>query len=420
MIECLPDVPPALLMLVSELAKSSSDVDARKRVRGMLYELREQSEVFIEESLEREGYVRDPLSFDVHLHGALDLLSAGGCEEMSCRIKAADQVARSVGLFADRVWITDHLSYQFLDFGRATNSKIEMILDDVAVLSRLLPLIFAGVVKFRSPWISTCSDCMGEFESRVMEAAKDLAKEFEDDFEIEHTEGDEYIIDTGDCFDPKLIYRAQFSAAPTAKEFAREAIYNELRSAFFVAREASFCGGSVFSNSRIGMAGLVRSEGRVLDRNALLKMDKQREFNIPWVSNLDSSQIVQLRQEASSALPAFREKMARMLSSRDVTGGDKYDLMDELREQAIEVRNELRINQSKSARYWKTAYGVLGLAVSAYGAASGDVAAGVGGLLPIIQLLLDHKSGHGADVSRQMYRPGYVLVKAQDILSHAE
>ncbi|NWB62047.1 MULTISPECIES: hypothetical protein [unclassified Pseudomonas] len=422
MIEQLPNVPPALLMLIAELAKSSSELDARKRIRGMLRELRDQSEVFIEENLTRDGRAKDPFSFDVHLHGALDVLSGSGCYEMSCRMKAADQIARSVGLFADKVWITDHISDAFLDFGRATNEKIEMIVRDVSVLSRLLPLILSGVVRFRSPWAPTCSNCFSEFEGKIATTAQELAGEFLEDFVIEHSADDEYFINTGSCFDPPLVFRGLFPDAPNAKEIAEGAIYSELRSAFFIAREAACSGGSVFSNSRIGMAGLMRSEGRTFDKRTLLAVDKERELQIPWVSELDAAQIVQLRLEASDALPAFREKMARMLSCQggaNSYGGGQDQVIADLREQAIDVRNELKISQSNSGKYWKTAFGILGLGVSAYGAANDSVAAGIGGLLPIIQLMIDHKKDHGSDVSRLISQPGYVLVRAQDILSHA-
>jgi len=419
MIEDLPDVPPAILMLISELAKSVSPTDARKRVRGMLRELRDQSEIFIDGNIGRTGYSKDPLSFDVHLHGALDVLSGSGCAEISCRVKTADQIVRSVGLFADKIWITDHFSYMFLDFGRATNAKIEIILDEFFVLSRLLPLILSGIVRFRSPWIPTCSNCLNDFEARITRATQDVAQEFINDFGIEHSIDNEYIIDTGNCFDPPIIFRGEFSNAPIAKEVAESTIYNELRSAFFVAREAAFSGGSLFSNSRIGMAGLMRSEGRMFDRQSLLKMDKEREFQIPWVSELNATQIIQLRQEASSALPAFREKMARMLGPNGSPGSSQDEIINELREQAVEVRNELKINQKNSGKYWKTGFGILGLGVSAYGAAHGEVAAGIGGLLPIIQLMIDHKKDHSAGVSKLISQPSYVLVKAQDILTHA-
>jgi hypothetical protein len=90
-----------------------------------------------------------------------------------------------------------------------------------------------------------------------------------------------------------------------------------------------------------------------------------------------------------------------------------------LREQAEIVKSELTIARKNSGRYWKTTYGLLGLGLSAYGVASDQIIPGVGGLLPLIQLLINHKAGHGKDVDKLTSRPGYVLVKAQDILAHA-
>ena len=63
--------------------------------------------------------------------------------------------------------------------------------------------------------------------------------------------------------------------------------------------------------------------------------------------------------------------------------------------------------------------GVLGLGLSAYGVATDQVVAGVGGLLPILQLLIEHKTGHDSSIDTTISKPGYVLLKAQDILSHA-
>ena len=62
---------------------------------------------------------------------------------------------------------------------------------------------------------------------------------------------------------------------------------------------------------------------------------------------------------------------------------------------------------------------MLGLALSAYGVATDQVVPGVAGLLPVLQLLISHKTGHEADVAKLTTRPGYVLVKAQDLLEHA-
>jgi hypothetical protein len=84
------------------------------------------------------------------------------------------------------------------------------------------------------------------------------------------------------------------------------------------------------------------------------------------------------------------------------------------------VRAELEDRRRTAARFWKGTFGILGLGLSAYGVATDQLVPGVGGLLPIIQLLINHKIGHEAEAGKITRRPGYVLVKAQDILSHAD
>src|SRR5450631_1640344 len=115
MIEDLPDVPPALLLLVRETVQCNSWGQMRKRIKDMLRELRDQSEAYVLASVKREGYQKSELRFEIHLHGALDLLSGEGCIDPGCRFAAADRLARSVGLIADRVWLTDLLSGRFID-----------------------------------------------------------------------------------------------------------------------------------------------------------------------------------------------------------------------------------------------------------------------------------------------------------------
>lgn len=191
----------------------------------------------------------------------------------------------------------------------------------------------------------------------------------------------------------------------------------------WTAREAAMTGGAVFSSSRVGLTGLLKADGRVGNTRELLLLDEQREFTVPWVTDLDALQILQLRKEASSALPLLREKMCKALRfvNESVVQADRArDLVTELREQAAEVRVELQMKGKSAARFWKTTYAVLGLGLSVYGAAADQAVAGVAGLLPIIQLLISHKSGYESEVSKLTSKPGYVLVKAQDILAHAK
>jgi hypothetical protein len=96
------------------------------------------------------------------------------------------------------------------------------------------------------------------------------------------------------------------------------------------------------------------------------------------------------------------------------------ELIAGLREQAAEVRAELDAKRRHSARFWKATYGILGLGLSAYGVAADQLLPGVGGLLPVIHLLISHKTGHESEISKLASKPGYILVKAQDILSHAD
>lgn len=413
------------MLILQELASQDSWVKMRRRVKEMLPDLRDQSEAYQSHAIEKS---RDDIKlnhFDIHLHGALNLLAGQGCSELPCRVDAADRIARSVGLLADRVWLTDLFTEGFIDFGRPTNAKLDQVMEEVIVLSRLLPLITAGIVKFRSPWVVTCSSCKEHFDLEVAEASRKLAKTFSSEFRIKKGSDGEYTADTGECMVPSLVYRGQRQKGvkpPTKKQFAYEWIEEQLHSIFWISREAAITGGTVFSNSRLGLAGLLQQEGRLHDASTLHLLDNEREINVPWVSKLDAKQILELRQEASLALPKFREKMFQVMSSHEMNAQNErspQDLIFELREQAEDVRAELKSSQKNSAKYWKTTYGVLGLGLSAYGVATDQVIAGVGGLLPILQLLIQHKTGHESKRESEISKPGYVLLKAQDILSHA-
>ena len=425
MIEDLPDVPPALILIIHELASQDSWKKMRRRVKDMLPDLRDQSEAYQDHAIEKSRDDKKYNHFDIHLHGALNLLAGQGCSELPCRVEAAERIARSVGLLADRIWITDLFTEKFIDFGQPTNAKLDEVMEEVIVLSRLLPLIVAGIVKFRSPWVVTCSSCKDHFDSEVAEASRQLAKTFASEFKIKKGQDGFYSADTGECMIPSLVYYAQTQKGtkpPTKKQFAYEWIEEQLHSIFWISREASITGGTVFSNSRLGLAGLLQQEGRLKDASTLHLLDNERGINVPWVSKLDAQQIVELRQEASLALPKFREKMYQVMSAHDLdenNEGSPQELIFELREQAEDVRAELKSTQKNSAKYWKATYGVLGLGLSAYGVATDQVIAGVGGLLPMLQLLIEHKKGHESNRDSVISKPGFVLLKAEDILSHA-
>lgn len=420
MIDGLPDVPPALMILLDELADIKSVDALHARIKKLLKELRDQSEIFEVESATRLDDSAHKNSFNVHLAGAMNLLSGSGCSDLECRVATADRIARSVCLIADCVWLTDTFSGHFCNVSKLDRSALNTIVSDLLVLRRLEPLIRAGVVRFRSPYVPICPHCVREFKSIVSASAADLARDFASDFHVTKVAGG-YKVETGSSHDPPTVYYSNFSSssrAPRRSEFAKKWIRSELHSSLWVAREASLTGGAVFSNSRIGLAGLAQQSGRVVDKRTLAFLDRERELTIPWVSHLSASQIVELRSEASAALPAFREKICRAMTLED-DKSKPASIISDLREQAEEVRSELNAKRKNAAQRWKCTYGVLGLGLSIYGVASDQVVPGIGGLLPVLQLLIGHKTGIESDVSKLLSKPGFVLVKAQDILAHA-
>ena len=425
MIEDLPDVPPAVLLLVAEAAQSKDWTSARKRIKAILKDLRDQSEAYQASGLARQTANSKPLEFDIHLHGGLNLFDRrGACMDLHCRLHTADKLARSMGLIADRIWITDYLTEKFIDFGRATNEKLDAIVADVMVLVRLWPLIAAGILRFRSPWVMSCEGCLSHFENSIRLASREVATKFANEIKITTSPDGGYTAETGNCFEPPLWLHSLEGATkhPTSQHLAEEIIYEQVRSALWVGREAAMFGGSIFSNSRVGLAGLLQQEGRFGSKKQLTLLDDERAIQVPWVSELDAAQIIELRQEASLALPLFREKMAKALSineSSEPNATTSAEFVQELREQAAEVRSELEATKKNSARFWKTSYGLLGLGLSAYGVATDQILPGVGGLLPLINLLINHTTGHEKEITKLTYRPSYVLVKAQDILGHA-
>ncbi len=422
MLEEIEDVSPTIQLLVNEVSKCESWIDARKRIRAVLPELKILARSFRGYTPSEIAALRSPQVFDIHLHGALDVVSRHGCETLQCRINSADRIARSVGLIADRVWLTDTITDRLLDFGRATNERIDRLLEDVLVVDRLAPLIKAGLVKFRVPYYVTCESCDEKLNYEVADLVVRIGEKFRRDFKVEARDEGGYLLRTGKCFEPGMVYVDPHSLqVPRLSELVERSVRRELRSILHVAREAALTGGSIFSNSRVGLAGILEQEGRLISRRSMMLLEREREISIPWVSELSPSQVVQLRNEASSALPAFRSQMTKVfsLSSEESGKSSALDAIEGLRAQAFDVKAELDAKRKYSSRYWKVTYGLLGLGLSAYGVASENLTSGVAGLLPLIQLLISHKTGHETDVEKLLARPGYVLLRAKDILAHS-
>lgn len=423
-IDDIPTAPPALLLMLHEFSLGGDWSAVRKRIRAALRDMKDQSLVFESQNAARLEPARTH-RFEIHPHGALDLLSGHGCIAPDCRVAAAERLARSFGLIADRVWLTDHLSTEVMTLGRATNDAIDDLMHHAVVLAPLVPLMKAGIVRFRSPWIATCASCSADFDTQIEVTTQAILRTFSRQIKVERNDSGGYFVRTGDFFTPPMVLYSPSgggTSIPSSRDYAEYLIAREVRQILWAAREATLTKGTVVSNSRVALAGMLQCDRRLpQSRRELHAFEDSRALDVPWVSELNPSQILQLREEASSAIPVFREMLARATTYSDDQSSSNVanDLIADLRMQAAEVRAELTSKQSKSTRYWRTTYGVLGLGISAYGVATDQVLPGLGGLLPIIQLLIEHRTGHESQVEMLKTRPGYVLVKAQDILAHA-
>lgn len=420
----LATVPPALLLIWADFAAGYEWHEIRKRIRTGLRDFKDQSLAFESTIISR----KEPANiqrFEVHPHGALNLMSGDGCVALECRIAAAERLARSLGLFADRIWITDHVSTEIMGIGRATNNSIDRLIHHAVALAPLLPLMKAGIVRFRSPWLPTCASCSEEFESEVERTTQAVLRTFTRQVKVEKKPSGGFFATTGNFFVPPVVhhsYATDPDAVPTSRAYAESLIAREVRRILWAAREAAFTRGTVFSNSRVALAGMLHCDERLpASARDLRVLEDSRAFDLPWVTELTPEQVLQLREEASQAVPVLRELLARVAtgnSSTDCESAAQLVIAD-LRAQAEEVRAELSAKKRKSARYWRTAYGILGLGISAYGVGTNQTLAAVSGLLPLIQLLIEHRTSHEAETEQLKTRPGYVLVKAQDLLAHA-
>ncbi|MBU4609441.1 hypothetical protein IMZ29_02420 [Achromobacter sp. GG226] len=419
------NVPPAIPLLLSEVVDKADDPSEALRILRLVYkEIAEQSRSFLSQNNEIEQAA--PQKLAVYADGALNLLDGTvGCFDLACRLKAAKNFGRSFGLVADEVWVTDYVTEKFLIDGPPSEATLLRIVSDALILKELAPLISHGIIRFRSPWRSVCSSCQEEFVATIDEMTAHAERVFASNFSLENLKGGEYALHTGNSYYPPMVLRVLPSRwlgaarIETPEETRRRTIQKAIRSALWSIDEANRGAGIVFSNSSIAMASLAMQENQLTNREDVKLFDANRAMEIPWVSDLSISQLVELRAEVQSALPAFRQAFSSHYSSDRKDQSEKSQFMEEMKSQAIEVRNELENVRKFSSRYWRSSYSILGLGISAYGLGSGNNELAMTGLLPILQLISDHKHHANQDIDKLKRRPGYVLVKAQDILLHA-
>ena len=156
------DLPPVVKILISEGLHELPSADALYRALadgGLWNDLCAQAQGSIRgyEYEEFKPQSRGQLVFTPS--ASLDPFSnVSKCSSISCRLSLADSFVRSLGLYADRIVVTDYFTSAFLQTDRASRGLAEELFKDLAILRKLLLFIKEGVIKFGTPaWaFATC------------------------------------------------------------------------------------------------------------------------------------------------------------------------------------------------------------------------------------------------------------------------
>lgn len=428
-------LPPVAQILSSERITDKTFDEARSYFLELLPELRAQAEwtqvnhVYIDSGEFNPGtsFIATPVS------GMNPFSHYGKCSDPNCRIKNANRFAQTLGLYSDKINIHDPFTMKFLDDEEWSDDEIATLLYDTIVLQELMPLFNNGVINFLNPSVGYCRSCYKKFSRHVNHLAENILKDFQSEFEVTRFD-DGFSIETGMLHEPPLTHFIPITDAKRMKSLSKKGIQNfqinsiadEIKEILMNCNSAPVQNSAIFSNSRVALHALRNLEGRETPRQ-IEAWELAHSADLPWIKDLSVQQIVHLREEASDALPQLREQLAINVSSKNAnelnSSEDKsMELVRELRASAAEVSAELNSINIQNERSFHNVAGTLGLTVAIYGFGADLMAPAMalGTLLSTLGLIHAASKKDEQDVKRITSKPGYVFVKAKDLLSHAD
>ena len=357
----------------------------------------------------------------------------GKCSAFNCRRANAADIARTIGLYADTALITDWFTPSLASVEKWTSGKLYTLAANIIVLQELRPLFEAGVFRFvRSP--ALCQSCYRKFTKELRKTTDELLPEVCDQVTFQ-VERDHLIIDHEQVYGTPIVTHSKLT--PKQKDAMRKGakveeiglpilaahVRKELEEMLLTMGSRTPTHSTTFSNSRVALLGARQFEGTRPVAKEVELWEASRSAQLPWVRDLTTNQIVQLRDEASKALPRFRQRMAKaMVATDEAKATNVIEAMRELQSEAAEVDAELQaLHLAREGRLRNLASG-LGIAISVYGFATEIIAAGAAltGLASMLGLVHAANRKDEQDHDRAVSRPAYVLVKAREILQHAQ
>ncbi len=426
----LDDLPPVIQLILRELPFKAKPGEAPdKPLKRLLPELRRQAEWTMENWKSVYGEEEYGRGLVINPSAGLDPFSQfGKCPDIDCRILNAQNIARTLGLYADVALIGDPFTDHVLLSERWTRTDSIRFMHNLVVFGELRPLFEMGIIRLVSNFGAFCEKHKREFEAKVRAAASAVLSDAIATTRFE-VQGDVLKIFTDQSLGVPMgyVYRlnakekrrlARASELSTfEREYLEDVIGREVHETLFKMNLCAQHQAVTFSNSRISVLA-----ARQFDSPPTTNIEvweASRSTTLPWVSNLSPHQVLELREQAHRALPRFRKRMARALTTE--TPVDAGEIVRDLREEAMEVQAELDALDVRGEHRFRNLSGLLGMTVAVYGFAGEFLAPGtaVTGLATLLGLL--HSAGHKErqEVARITSRPGYVLVKAKELAEHA-
>jgi hypothetical protein len=426
----LENLPPVVQILLSERPRGRES--PKGFLKRLLPELRRQAEwtmlqssgIYVGRDAALPRLVIDPSA-------GLDPFSGyGKCADPACRLQNADLIARTVGLYADCAVIGDPFTDHVLIAEQWSDYDTFKLIGNLLVFRRLQPMFNSGVFRFATNFGGFCQNHSDMFKEQVTQIANEVLAEVKTGLSLVRKK-DHLEIHTSELLGLPMVHSAKLTAAVKRKlarstdpaELAAELygpyLHAEVHETLFKMRRAEPWRAVTFSNSRVSLLA-ARHFDRAMPSQAELEIwEASRSAYLPWVRDLSPTEIVQLRMKADRALPRFRERIGRALTSDD--GGEVKAVVRELRDEASEVEAELAALDAQGESRFRTASGVLGMTISVYGFAGEFLAAGAAltGLATLFGLLHAAHRKEQHEVGKLTSRPGYVLVKARELAEHA-
>ena len=437
------ELPPTVELLLSESAQSISSRDEleRKFRGGFLKELQAQAQF----SLDKWEYAETQHESSI---GKLVVVPSGvlnpfthmqKCANKLCRIDNAQVFARSVGLYSDRVLVPDIFTSAVLHSDDAKHAS-ENLFEELCVLNELLPLLRAGVLRFSRPLFFLCPQHRAEItrnvdlEQIVGTIFDAMANEFQ--LKIHESSG------SNDTVGIRNPINELWNFSSISKDDSRRILQRYHRGKGgslpakaireFMPMIKSKLSASVFDVLRqlrtAERAHAVLTMGSRLDALVLTgapipktvqaaeNWERIRTIQLPWVRDLEVQEIVELREAAPLALSRMRSNLTARLSETDSGVIDTAKIAQELEGEALEIQSDLLAWKGARGRQFNLGFGALGIALVVYGLAHDTILAAGAAVLSSVGDAYTNFREEQFETAKLTGRPGFVLLKAQELL----